>query len=342
MGVLTRGSRIKGLISGGLGLLISLIGLQAVTGVPRFSFGHVYFYEGVALIPFTLGVFAIPEMVTLAAKGGTIAGGNVVIKGMHDVWEGARDVFRHWNIWLRSTLLGYVLGIIPGIGAMAATFLAYGQAKQMSKHPERYGTGIVEGVIAPESANNAKEAGALLTTLALGIPGSADMAILLGAFLILGLIPGPEMMTTHLDLSFTLFLVIIAANILAILICFPAAMYLAKVAAIPVRILAPIVLIITFIGIFAYREMFNDVAVALVCSILGLAMKRFDFNSVAMVLGYILGKQFEYYLFTALAVSGPLFFMRPISLSLIAIIIGLFVYKPLMNLFHKWRGVKAA
>ncbi len=180
--VLGRGSMVKGLISGGLGLVVSFIGLQVVTGAPRFTFDMVYLFDGIGLIPIVLGLFAVPEAIVFSARGGTMAPTGVVIKGMADVWEGAKDVFRHWGLWLRSTIVGYIIGIIPGVGATTATFIAYGQAKQTSKHPERFGTGIVEGVIAPESANNAKEAGSLLTTLALGIPGSAGMAILLGAF----------------------------------------------------------------------------------------------------------------------------------------------------------------
>jgi TctA family transporter len=289
MGALTTGSRIKGLVSGGLGLLVAFIGVQTVTAGSRFTFGSDYLYAGIGLVPLLIGIFAIPEAIALAVEGGTIAKAGTVIKGMGDVWKGAKDTFRHWTIWLRSTIIGYIIGIIPGVGAMAATFIVYGQAKQTSKHPEKFGTGIVEGVIAPESANNAKEAGALLTTLALGIPGSAAMAILLGAFLMLGLIPGPEMMTEHLDLSLTLLLVIVAANLLGIAICFPAAPHLAKVAYMPSRILVPVVLVIALVGVFALRELFNDVIVTAIFSVLGIAMRRFGFNRPALVLGFVLG-----------------------------------------------------
>jgi TctA family transporter len=342
MGALTTGSRIKGLVSGGLGLLVAFIGVQTVTAGARFTFGSDYLYAGIGLVPLLLGIFAIPEAIGMAVEGGTIAKTRVIIKGMHDVWEGAKDTFRHWTVWLRSTIIGYIIGIIPGVGAMAATFIVYGQAKQTSKHPERFGTGIVEGVIAPESANNAKEAGALLTTLALGIPGSASMAILLGAFLMLGLIPGPEMMTEHLDLSLTLLLVIVVANLLAVAICFPAAPYLAKVAYIPSRILVPLVLVIALVGVFAFRELFNDVIVTAIFSVLGIAMRRFGFNRPALVLGFVLGGLFEKYIFIAYRVAGPLFFMRPISLTLIFIIIALFTYGPIKNLFQHRRGAKRA
>lgn len=340
--VLGSGSMIKGLISGGLGLLISFIGYQAVTLAPRFTFGSAYLYDGLGLLPLSLGLFAIPEALELAVRGGTIADTDRAIAVVDNVWEGAKDVFRHWGLWLRSTIIGYIVGIIPGIGAITATFIAYGQAKQTSKHPEKFGTGCVEGVIAPESANNAVTSGALLTTLALGIPGSATMALALGAFLMLGLIPGPEMMTKHLDLALTLQLVVMVSNVIAAAICFATASQLAKVAWIPSRILVPLILVIALVGVYAYREMFNDLIVAIVFGGLGLAMRRFGYNRPGFFLGFILGVLFEKYFFIALRVAGPLFFVRPISLTLIFIIIALFVYKPLKGLFQRRRGVQRA
>jgi putative tricarboxylic transport membrane protein len=257
---------------------------------------------------------------------------------MHDVWQGVKDVFRHWTVWVRSTIIGYIIGIIPGVGAETATFVAYGQAKQTSKHPERFGSGVVEGVIASESANNAKEAGALLTTLALGVPGSGIMALLLGAIYLVGLVPGPEMITRHLDLSLTLLLVVAVSNIVAVAICLPLAPYLAKMAYIPSRILVPLVLAIALAGVFACRELFNDLIICLIFCALGLVMKRFGYNRPALFLGYVLGRPFEEYFFIALQTEGPLFFLRPISLTLILMIIALFAVRPIKNWFLR-RGV---
>ncbi len=340
--VLGRGSMVKGLISGGLGLMISMIGLQPMTGAPRFCFGSIYLFDGIPLIPITLGLFALPEMIALAAGGGAIARTGVVIKGMGQVLEGVKDVFRHWILWLRSSMIGFIIGIIPGIGAMTGIFVAYGQAKQTSKHPEKFGTGIVEGVIAPESANNASQAGALLTTLALGIPGSAIMAILLGAFLMVGLTPGPAMLTEHLDLSLSLLMVLIAANLIAALICLLAGPHLAKISFTPARVLVPLVVVLIFAGSFIFQESFNDLIMLLIFTVLGLAMRRFSYSRPALFLGYILGFLFETYLFIALRGAGPLFFMRPISLTLIVIIIVLMCSSPIRRLLeHRFkRGVK--
>ena len=341
--ILGTGSMTKGIISGGLGLLLSLIGFQDVTGMPRFTFGMPILYEGIPLVPLALGLFALPEMIALAMRGGTIAQiTEVKIKGMGEVWSGAMDVFRFKWLWLRSSTIGYVVGLIPGIGAITSTFVAYAQAKQFSKYPEKFGTGIVEGVIAPESANNATMSGSLLTTLALGLPGSAPMALLLGAMIMLGLVPGPEMLTKHLDLSLSLILVVIVANIMATIICFPLGPHLAKVAYIPSRLLSPIIIVIALIGAYAVREQFFDITLALIFTIPGLAMKRWHYNRPAMLLGYVLGVLFERYFFLALNIDGPLFFVRPISLSLIAIIIATIGYGPIMNWLGGRKGARPA
>ncbi|MBI4186457.1 MAG: tripartite tricarboxylate transporter permease [Chloroflexi bacterium] len=335
IGVLGTGAMIKGLISGGVGLLISFIGYQAVTGMPRFTFGSTYLYDGLPIIPVILGLFALPEVIDLAAKGGTIAQTKAVIKGMAQVIEGAKDVFRHWALWLRSTIIGYIVGVIPGIGAATSIWVAYGQAKQTSKNPEKFGTGIVEGVIAPESSNNATQAGALLTTVALGIPGSAEHALVLGAFLILGLTAGPTIMTQHLDLPLTLFLVIISGNLIGGILCFWAAPHLAKIAYVPSRILVPLVTVMLFAGAFVMREQFNDVTVTLVFGALGFGMRKLGFNAPALLVGYVLGSLFEQYWFIAIQASGPLFFMRPISLGIIAVTVVVLVSGPIRGIVQR-------
>ena len=333
--VLGRGSMAKGLMAGGAGLMLSFVGLHRITGILRFTLGTTHLVSGLAVIPVALGLYALPEMVALATRGGTITRRGAPTVTMQSVVEGAKDVFRHWGLWLRSCVIGYVIGVIPGVGAPTATFVTYGQARQTSKHPEKFGTGIVEGVIAPESANNAKESGALLTTLALGIPGSAEMALLLAALLLLGERPGPDMLTVHLSLSLSLIMVIALANLLGTAICFLFASRLSRVATIPARLLVPIVLVLVFIGAYAYEEQFADIGVLLVFGLLGLAMRRYDFSRPALFLGYILGDLFEKYLFIAYYAIGPLFFLRPISLSIIFVIIALFAFGPVKNLLAR-------
>ncbi|MFH1003715.1 MAG: tripartite tricarboxylate transporter permease, partial [Chloroflexota bacterium] len=342
--ILASGSMIKGLISGSLGLLISLVGYQEVTGLPRFTFGNVYLYSGVPLVPLALGLFALPEMLALAMRGGTIARiTQVKVKGMEDVWRGARDVLHHKWLWLRSCTIGYIVGIVPGIGAITSTFVAYAQAKQTSKYPEKFGTGIVDGVIAPESANNATMAGSLLTTLALGLPGSAPMALFLGAFYVMGWVPGPKVLIDHLDLSLALMLVVVVANIIAAAMSFPLATYMAKVAFIPARILSPIIIVIAFVGAYAVNEYYLDIVLALVFTVVGLAMRKWNYNRPAVLLGYVLGVLFERYFFLARAIGGPLFFIgRPICLILIALILLVVLNKPVKILLRRLNRAGAA
>lgn len=342
IGILGRGSMLKGLISGGLGLMIATIGLAEVTGEPRFTFNNPFLYDGIHLIPLALGLFAIPPMVDLALKGGTIARTTYKFRGIYDVWQGAKDVFRHNWLWIRSSLIGYIFGVIPGVGANAAVWVAYAQAKLGSKHPELYGTGIIEGIIAPESCNNAKESGSLLTTLAIGIPGSGTGALLLGALIILGLQPGPAMLTQHMDLSLTLLIMLAVGNIIGAAICFPLASQLAKVALIPERILVPLVLVLIFAGSFTFTGNFEDIIVLVIFSAIGIAVHKLGYNVPALFLGYILGALFEKYLFLGLQLGGPFFFLRPIAMSLIFILAVFLAYRPLKNFFkHLFRiGVK--
>ncbi|MBI4317029.1 MAG: tripartite tricarboxylate transporter permease [Chloroflexi bacterium] len=335
--VLTEKSATRALIAGVLGLMISLIGVHITTGVPRFTGDIIYLFDGLPLAAVVLGLFAIPEMIVLAAGGGTIARGTLVT-GVQGALEGVKDVFRHWWLFLRCSVIGYLIGVIPGIGATAAVFIAYAHAKQTSGNPEEFGTGRVEGVVAPETANNAKEAGSLLTTLAFGIPGSAEGAFFLGAFLIMGITPGPEMITKYLPLSLTLFLIIIIGNLLAGAICFALATRLAKICLIPSRILVPICLMVIFVGVYVGSQKFNDLVVALAFGALGLAMIRFGFSRPALLLGFVLGKLFEKYLFISIGVDGPLFWARPISIALILMIAGVIAYNPLMTLLKHLSG----
>lgn len=287
-----------------------------------------------------LGLFALPEMVALAARGGSISRRtDVIIKGMQDIWQGVRDVFKHWQLVIRSDVIGFIIGIIPALGGTAAVWIALGQAKQTSKHPETFGTGNVEGVIAPESANNAVEAGALLTTLALGIPGSSIMALLIGGMLIMGLTPGPEMMTKHLGLSLTLIWAIAAAGVIGLVFYLPLCRYISRVAFVPGRIIVPLVIVVVLVGSFAVRSQFGDVIVTFVLGIIGVLMRRYHYNRPALFLSFILGSLFEKYLFIALKLSGPLFFVRPISLLLIICILAVILYDPIIKpLLQRWKG----
>jgi putative tricarboxylic transport membrane protein len=243
-----------------------------------------------------------------------------------DILVGMRDVWRHRWLWFRSTIIGYVVGIIPGVGAEVSTWVCYGQAKQTSRHPEKFGTGTVEGVIAPEAANNAKEAGSLLTTMALGIPGSSVMAIFLAAFLMVGVTPGPSMMAEHLPLALTLLLGIALANIIGGVVCLFAAPYLAKVASLHLDFLFPGILIVALIGVYVATLSPLNFVTILAFGIMGLLMRIYGYSRPALLLGFVLGSLLENYSLFSIKIYGPWFFARPIPLSLLVVIVLLFLY----------------
>jgi TctA family transporter len=325
LAALTGGSVTRGLISGALGLLLSLVGYHSVTGVHRFSFGTAFLYDGIELIPLALGLFGVSELFHMAMSGETAIAQRAAAK-LSGVVEGMKDVWRHKWLWFRSTIIGYIIGIIPGIGAGVATWVCYGQARQTSKHPEKFGTGVVEGVIAPEAADNAIEAGDLLTTMALGIPGSAVMAIFLAAFIMVGVTPGPRMMTEHLPLALTLLLGIALANIIGGIICLFAAPYMARLASVNLDFLFPGILIVALIGIYVATLSPMNFIVALAFGLLGLVMRRYGYSRPALLLGFILGSMFENYSLLSIKIYGPLFFIRPIPLTLLIIMILLLNY----------------
>jgi TctA family transporter len=345
LAILGRGSPIKGMISGLIGIFIALIGYQHSTGVDRFSFDNEFLLTGLDLVPVILGLFAGAELLDLAVSGKSILPSEGVKKGKElrrQIWTGAAEVFRHAWLWFRGCVLGYFIGLIPGIGGDTAVFVAYAQAKQTSKHPEKYGTGIVEGVIAPESASNAKEGGSLLTTMVLGIPGSASMALLMGALLLQGIVPGPDMLANNLDLTFTLLWGLALANILGGIICYILAGYfnLTKLVAISPRYLVPIILTLMFVGAYVNESDMGDMVVTFVFTLFGLIMKKAGYNRPALLLGFILGGYFEEYFWLALQTQGSLFFLRPASMVIIFVTIGLYAIEPL-KLFIKyfWRRI---
>jgi len=338
--VVGKGSMLKGLISGGLGLLFSSVGLSNVSGEPRFTFDLAFLFDGLHLVPVALGLFAVPPMIALSMKGGsaTISADRHITTNMKGVWQGARDVFRNKLQTLISIVIGYLFGIIPGVGASSAVFVAYGQAKQTSKNPELFGTGVVEGVIAPESCNNAKESGSMLTTLALGIPGSGTGAVMLGALIMMGFYPGPEMLTINLDFSLTVLIIMAVSNIICTVICFFLAPRLALIAMTPGRILVPIVFVVIFAGTFAFKGYFEDLGILLLFSAIGVFARRYGYNPAGMFLGYILGGLFENYFFVSLQNGGYFFFLRPICLVLIFMMILFFTWSPLKRAVIKHRA----
>ena len=329
---------VKGLIAGALGIILSLVGFDAVTATTRLSFGSLYLDSGVTLIPLVLGLFAIPQVLDMMATGSAIAAkGETVTTATSDIWEGMKDVFRHWGLTMRTSTIGALVGAVPGLGAEAAGWISYGHAKQTSKHPETFGQGNVEVLIGPGAAENSKEGGALIPTLAFGIPGSPGMAVMIGAFLILGIDPGPTFMKNHLDVCYAMVITLALANIVGAVMCLATAKYMAKITTIPSRIMAPLLLVVVVIGAYTYKGELLDVLATFVFGAVGYVMIRFHYPRPPMMLGFVLGALAERYLHLSLKTVGGLFFLRPIPMVIIVLtIMGLF-YNQMMSVIRRLR-----
>jgi putative tricarboxylic transport membrane protein len=311
---------LKGLTAAGLGLMVSMIGSRSESGTLRWTFDTLYLYDGVPLVPATLGLFAMPELCELAVSRKKIAGDHASNINLSSQWEGVRDVGRHWWLVLRCGILGTGLGAIPGIGSAVIDWIAYGYAQRTEKNPETFGTGDVRGVIAPESSNNAKEGGHLVPTIAFGVPAGASMAILLGAFLMHGLTPGPEMLTKNLDVTYTIVWSLTLAHVIGALICLSGSKWLARISTVRPEILLPIVLSLVFVAAFEGTHDWGDLFTLMVFGVVGWIMKRLGWPRPPMVLGLVIGGIFERYLYISTSLYGAAWLLRPVVLCILALV----------------------
>src|SRR5215217_7882062 len=215
---LSSGQIMKGLIMSGVGFVLAMVGLDPQTGVQRYTLGQITLWDGIGLVPIAVGLFAIPEIVEMGIVGKSIAQG--AVGKMGGVREGVLDTFRHFWLTIRCSMIGTFIGIIPGMGVALTQWMAYAHAVQTSPGKDRFGKGAVEGVLGPGAANNSGLGGALIPTIAFGVPGGLTMAILLGAFLIQGITPGPKMLTDNLQLTMSFVWIIVISNIITVLVCF--------------------------------------------------------------------------------------------------------------------------
>lgn len=338
---LSHGALFKGLVAAALGLLLATIGDEAQTGTLRWTFGSFYLWDGLSLVPVALGLFAVPEMIDLGAAKRSIARDNKKVSAWDQV-EGMKDAFRNWWLVIRCSSIGTFLGSIPGLGANVIDWIAYGYAaRAVPGAKDTFGKGDVRGVIASESANNAKEGGALVPTLAFGVPGSASMAILLGAFLIHGISPGPNMLDQDLDITFTLIWTVAIANILGAGICFLLAGQFAKVAAVRAGMLVPLVFGIMAIGAYQGSRDYADLIVLVSFGALGWAMKRLSWPRAPLILAFVLGGLVENYLFISQLRYGFEWMLQPVP-AVILLIIAFLLLRPLVVRFlPNWRTHQA-
>lgn len=316
-------SLIKGLIVGFFGLMLSFIGLNPQTGEARFTGGQLFLWDGVDLVIAILAIFAVPEMIALGVKGGSISKVDKSVSGYHlrQVLAGMGEVMQHKWLALRTSVIGTITGMIPGLGGDAAAWLCYGHAVQSSKTPERFGKGAIEGVIAPEAANNSKEGGSLLPTLFFGVPGSSGMALLLGAFVMLGIQPGPQMLIQEQALVWTLIWALVVSNIVAVLMLLLVAKQLSLVVFVRGGLVIPIVFVLTILGSYLSAGDWRHLGLLVALSCLGYGFKRFGWPRPPFSIGLILGAMAEISLNQSLAIWGPAAFLRPISLLLEALIV---------------------
>ena len=326
----------KGLISGLFGLALSLFGEDPSTGIIRYNFGTLYLYEGMRQIPVVLGLFAVAEMIDLGVKGSQLVTGKIEVKD--SVWEGVKDVHRHWWLTLKCSVIAVYIGFLPGLGGVASAFFTYGYAQRISKHPETFGKGNVEGVIAPEAANNAKEGGALIPTIGFGVPGSSGMAILLGAFLVMGITPGPKMLGQNLPVVFAMAWTVAIANIIGAAQTLAFAKWMARLAFLRSSLLIPLILIFVALGSFTSSSSMGDLILTLIFGVLGYFMKVYDYSKAPLVLGLVLGRIAEGNFNLSYNLFGLGFLTRPITMILSLLVLWALIGPILKRAREKGKG----
>jgi TctA family transporter len=310
-----RGARglARGAAAGALGLLVSSVGQDPQAGILRYTFGQLYLWGGIDIVPAVVGLFALPEILDLMVRQSSIAA-SVPAKKLTGVWEGVKDCFRHFGLTLRCSLIGAFVGIMPGLGGGVAQWMSYGHAVQSARTAEeraRFGKGDVRGVLGPGAANNSKEGGSLIPTVAFGVPGSSAMAVLLGGFFLTGLVPGPDMLTRHLSVTYSMVWTLVLANVVTVALCFPLLPHLARLTTIRATRLVPFLMLLVFVGAYTANNSWGDILVAVAFGVLGYFMVRFGWPRAPLVLGLVLGDVAERYLWISVARYGWDWLGRP-------------------------------
>ncbi len=317
--VLSGKAPLKGLTAAGLGLMLAMIGGDAQTGTLRWTFGTLYLWDKLPLVPFTLGIFAIPELVDMAIARTSIAQNQdraeIDLAGQ---WRGLGDALTHWWLVLRCSALGAFLGAVPGLGAAVIDWIAYGHAIRTEKNTEKFGQGDIRGVIAAIASDNAKEGGHLVPTIAFGVPAGASMALLLSAFLMHGLVPGPEMLTKHLDVTYSIIWTLTLSHVMGAVICLAASGLFARLATVRAGILVPLVLMVIFLGAFEGSQSWGDLYSLVIFGAGGWVMKHLGWPRPPLILGFVLGAIFERYFFISTEIYGAAWALRPVVLAVFA------------------------
>ncbi len=331
---------LKALIAGFFGLLIGVIGTDHIYNAPRATFGFLELYDGVPLVAALIGLFAVSEaLVMIEEKLIVSKEGRERARQTQwaDTLDGLRISLQKWWHIVWTSFVGLFIGIVPGAGASIAAFVAYQQSRLWSKHPERYGTGVPEGVIAPEAANNGVTSGSLVPMLALGVPGGTTSAVMMIVLQYHGMVMGPRLFQTNPELAYGVFVAMAVAYIFMIFTILPLARYMARIVLIETTYLAPVIILVTIVAAFSERQYLFDMALALVFGVIGYIAHKTSYHVTAMLIGIILGPLFEQYLVRALRISEGnvlVLFSSPLGNALW----GLLVLSLVLPYFRQWRG----
>jgi putative tricarboxylic transport membrane protein len=297
---------LKALIAGFFGLLIGVIGTDHIYNAPRATFGFLELYDGVPLVAALIGLFAVSEALVMIEEK-LIVSKEGRERAQRTQWadtlDGLRISVQKWWHIVWTSFVGLFIGIVPGAGASIAAFVAYQQSRLWSKHPEKYGTGVPEGVIAPEAANNGVTSGSLVPMLALGVPGGTTSAVMMIVLQYHGMVMGPRLFQTNPELAYGVFIAMAVAYIFMIFTILPLARYMARIVLIETTYLAPIIILVTIVAAFSERQYLFDMGLALVFGVIGYIAHKTNYHVTAMLIGIILGPLFEQYLVRALRIS---------------------------------------
>ena len=327
VGMLSGTSILKGLAVGAIGLLIACVGYAPTVSIPRYYFGTDYLISGLPLVPIILGLFGLPELMELAVRNVSISrvprdqsvGGSIA--------DGMRDAVRHWWLATRCAAIGTYIGILPGVGGAIVDWVAYGHAVQSAKDKSGFGKGDIRGVIAPDVANNACKGGDMVPTVGFGIPGSLGAAILMGALVIQGLKPGPEMLGPKLHITFSMVWSIVIASIIASVVLLLTARQFTRLAFVPGHLIVPAVILFVFMGAWLGSAVMGDWITCFAFGVIGLLMKRSGWPRPPLVLALVLGSMMETSLLLSVRVhDGMGWLARPIVLVILALIVTTIAY----------------
>ena len=336
---LSQGSKIKALMMGAFGLILSCIGLDHIQASPRMTFNIMQLWDGIGLVPIAMGLFGVSEVLINIER--TIIR-EILKTKIKNLFPTISDWIQSKGAILRGSVLGFFLGILPGGGPVISSFLSYGLEKRVSKNPEKFGKGAIEGVAGPESANNAATSGVFIPLLTLGIPTNVVMALLFGALLIHGMRPGPLLLKDHPDIFWGLVSSMYVGNVMLLILNLPLIPMWVQVLKVPYRILFPLILLFCLIGCYSLNNSSFDVIVMVIFGIVGYLFRKFDYESAPLILAFVLGPMLEINLRQSLLFSkGSLliFFTRPISAvaTIIAIILFITSFLPYFSKakYHK-------